>query len=249
MSKTQSGSKGSRGGSPDDPMALKSKITMLEEDLKRRQQNYILRERSHMAKIEELEEEIGNYRKAKTGWMSTDAKSNRLKQFQEQILENVEMVQERTGKILQEQERDLLRAFRARLFDIQSELERERGKKDEGADEWVERGRQLEAELEWSKEVSDRLERVNQALTTENNRLKGQNQSQEEDRNFMINQLVAVKKENARFRLEFASLESENKTLVEKVKLYSRLFKHVENSKFLCISGEKAGGPNISKGF
>lgn len=32
---------------------------------------------------------------------------------------NVELVQDRTVQLLQEQERDLLRAFRARLFDIQ----------------------------------------------------------------------------------------------------------------------------------
>lgn len=37
----------------------------------------------------------------------------------QQILHNVEMVQDRSSKILQEQEKDLLRAFRARLFDVQ----------------------------------------------------------------------------------------------------------------------------------
>lgn len=42
-----------------------------------------------------------------------------LKTMHQQILYNVEMVQDRSSKILQEQERDLLRAFRARLFDVQ----------------------------------------------------------------------------------------------------------------------------------
>lgn len=46
-----------------------------------------------------------------------------LKNMHQQILHNVEMVQDRSSKILQEQERDLLRAFRARLFDVQVGLE------------------------------------------------------------------------------------------------------------------------------
>jgi hypothetical protein len=41
---------------------------------------------------------------------------------------NIEHVQEQTARILQEQERDLLRAFRARLFDLQTELEKEKSR-------------------------------------------------------------------------------------------------------------------------
>lgn len=206
---------------PDDPAAMRSKLALLEEDLKRRQADYILRERAHLAKIEELQEEVGNYRSAKAGWMQQDVKSSRLRDYQEQILHNVELVQERTGKILQEQERDLLRAFRARLFDIQTELDRERNKKDKGADEWAERGRQLEAELEWSKEVSDKLERINQGLAAENSRLKSEQKSHEEDRAFLIAQLVNIKKENAKFRVEHTALEQSNKALLEKVQKLS----------------------------
>ena len=44
----------------------------------------------------------------------------------------------------------------------------------------------------------------------ENSRLKSQFASQEEDRNFLIKQLVAVKKDNARLRAEYTELEAEN---------------------------------------
>lgn len=76
--------------------------------------------------------------------MKTDLKMQKLKAVQGKILENVELVQERTSRVLQEQERDLLRAFRARLFDVQTELEKEKSKKDDGAGAWIERSRQLE---------------------------------------------------------------------------------------------------------
>jgi hypothetical protein len=97
-------------------------------------------------------------RKEKTGWMKSNEKMTKLKDVQGDILYRVELVQDRTAKILQEQEKDLLRAFRARLFDVQTELEKEKSKKDDGAIAWIERSRRLETEVEWTKEVADKLE-------------------------------------------------------------------------------------------
>jgi hypothetical protein len=81
--------------------------------------------------------------------------------------------------------------------------------------------------VEWAKEVADRLERVNQALTQENNRLKTQFSSQEEDRHFLIQQLVSVKKDNERLRLEYNAIELELKRLIDQNKyeasLHSRM--------------------------
>ena len=125
------------------------------------------------------------------------------------ILNNVGQVQDRTARILQEQERDLLRAFRARLFDVQTELEKEKNKTDDGASAWIEKSRQLEAEVDWAKEMADRLDRVNQALARENSRLKTQFKTQEDDREFLIKQLVAVKKDNARLRQEYEKLQTD----------------------------------------
>lgn len=201
----------------DGNIALQNKILQLERDLERRQESYITRERAYKVRIDELEEELASQRELKTGWMKSDARMTNLKGMHSQILNNVELVQDRTARILQEQERDLLRAFRARLFDVQAELEKEKNKKDDGAAAWIERSRQLEAEVEWAKEVADRLERVNQTLLQENNRLKGQFTSQEEDRNFLIKQLVAVKKDNARLRAEYNELEKENEHLKQNI--------------------------------
>eukprot|EP01039_Chlorochromonas_danica_P000196 gene195-206_t len=202
----------------DDGISLHARIGQLEKDLERRQESYITRERAYKMRIDELEEELAAQREAKTGWMKSDSKISKLKSMHNQILSNVELVQDRTARILQEQERDLLRAFRARLFDVQTELEKEKGRKDDGAAAWIERSRKLEAEVEWAKEVADRLERVNQTLLQENNRLKSQFTSQEEDRNFLIKQLVAVKKDNARLRAEYTELEKENDDLKAELK-------------------------------
>lgn len=208
----------------EEIMTLHSKVNQLEKDLERRQESYITRERAYKVRIDELEEELARQRESKTGWMKSDSKMSKLKNMHRQILNNVELVQDRTARILQEQERDLLRAFRARLFDVQTELEKEKNKKDDGAAAWIERSRQLEAEVEWAKEVADRLERVNQTLLQENNRLKSQFTSQEEDRSFLIKQLVTVKKDNAKLRAEYGELESENDKLKQEVNQLSITF-------------------------
>lgn len=197
--------------------SLVTKVSSLEKDLERRQESYVARERAYKTRIQELEEELLFVRQTKTGWMKSDGKMSKLKSMQGQIMKNVELVQDRTSRVLQEQERDLLRAFRARLFDVQTELEKEKSKKEDGAGAWIERSRKLESEVEWAKEVADRLERVNQTLLIENSRLKSQFTSQEEDRNFLIAQLVNVKKENAQLKAEYAAIGIENEALQNQV--------------------------------
>ena len=64
-------------------------------------------------------------------------------------------VQNRTARLVQEQERDLLTAFRARLLDVQAELQKEKSKKDDGAAAWIDRSRQLELEEDDMLEVVD----------------------------------------------------------------------------------------------
>ncbi|CAN0513554.1 unnamed protein product, partial [Ectocarpus sp. 8 AP-2014] len=81
-------------------------------------------------------------------------------------------------------------------------------RKDGGDSAWIERTRRTEAELDWAKEMADRLDRVNQGLSRENLRLKSQFKSQEDDRKFLIKQLVAIKKENQSLRQEREAAEA-----------------------------------------
>jgi len=116
------------------------------------------------------------------------------------VLDGVASLKQRTASVLAEQERDLLRAFRARLYDVQIELERERSKKDDGALEWIEKSRSLGKELDWSREEALRLDRSNQHLQKESSRLKAQLKSFEDDREMLVRQTLALKKENAKLK-------------------------------------------------
>lgn len=203
---------------PDDSAAtipLLLRIACLEKDLERRQESYVTRERDYKTRIQE--QDLLLVSKTKTDWMKSDGKMSKLKSLQGQIIKNVDLVQDQTSRVLQDQERDLLRSFRARLFDVQAELEKEKSKKDDGAGVWIARSRKLESEVDWAKEVADRLERINQSLLADNSRLKSQFNGQEEDRNFLIAQLVHVKKENSQLKAEVASLRPDDEILQSKV--------------------------------
>jgi hypothetical protein len=189
----------------------------LEQDLKRRQESYIRRERAYEDRIGALEDELERLRSGRSEWMANDERVVAIRDMHKQLVSNVEAVRESTARVLKDQERDLLRAFRARLFDIQSELESEKSKADVGASAWIEKNRQLERGLDWAKEMADRLERVNSALQRENQKLKSEYRTQEQDREFLITQLVLVKKDNTQLRNELELKEQELKRQQEEI--------------------------------
>ena len=109
---------------------LEGQVKGLQDDLKRRQESYVARERAFVQQIDGLNSEISDL-KGRGGGSSND-KIKGLREMHTKVMENIDHVQGTTSRILQEQERDLLRAFRARLFDVQTELEKEKGRLDDG---------------------------------------------------------------------------------------------------------------------
>lgn len=197
----------------EDALSLLTKLSRLEKDLERRNASYAAREESYKERVAALEEELASQDKGSSRLKKTDSKLSELKSIQAEILDSVELVQDRTARIMQEQERDLLRSFRARLFDVQTDLEKEKSKKDDGLAAWRERFTQLEAELDWATEVSNRLDKVNATLAEENHELKIKYNSQEQDRNLFIELLVSLKKDNALWRSKNSEIIVENDRL------------------------------------
>lgn len=222
------------------------KIERLEADLQRRQENYVQQKRMMQNEIAELQEELRAIREANVSQFGEPEQLKEIRVLHGQVLENIEKVQGRTVKILKEQEKDLLRAFRARLFDVQAELVKEKNKSDEGSSQWIEKVRQLEKELEWTREMADRLERVNQGLTKDNARLATRCKTQEDDRELLVKRLVTAKKEAARFEQELEKVKNELDT--EKTKRpytsssYNDGFNNSMNSAMMGAGG--ANGAN-----
>ena len=122
-------------------------------------------------------------------------------------------IQSKTSGILIAQERDLLRSFRDRLASISEELQIERKKNESGSAEWVSRCRKLTGELDFVRELTESLSTENKTLLSENRRAARLASTQEADRSFLIKQLVAVKKENARLRFMVEQQIKENAEL------------------------------------
>lgn len=129
------------------------------------------------------------------------------------IARNIESVQGQTASILAEQERDLMKAFRSRLYTLQGDLEAQRNRADKGASEYIERIRNLEKNLEFQKEQNDKLERAASGYQTEYQRLKNQFAEMSGDREFMLKQLLGSRKETARLQADLASTHDEIATL------------------------------------
>lgn len=186
-----------------------AQLQTLENELKRKQEDFSRREHAYKLRVKELTQELDNLKAEHTKWMHADPKMCELKKMHQEIVQNVGRLQAHTVKLVQEQERDLLHAFRSRLFDVRRELERERAKKDDGASAWIERSRKLELDVDQERERADKLDRINHSLNQENSRLKQQFEMQEDDRRFVEKQLHAVKAENGRMRLVVESKKAE----------------------------------------
>ena len=201
----------------DETNSLLEKLQNVKEELQITQESFISRERSYKIRIDELENMLAQKRKEKIGWMDTDPKITALKKKQAQILSNVALVQDRFSRIVLEQEQDLLKAFQARLLDVQAELEMQKSKKDDGAVAYIELSKAKEYDVEKEKVKADLKERQNQALLQANNRLKSQFVSREEDRNYLVMQINMARNDNARLRNEYNEHENDNKRLKSQV--------------------------------
>lgn len=101
----------------------------LKAEQHRRMESYLRREKEFEAQIGELKTDLERQGARKP---PADERMKRVREEHERVLKAIDGMQVREEGALRDQEKDLLRAFRARLWDVQFELENERSKKDDG---------------------------------------------------------------------------------------------------------------------
>merc|ERR1712060_970041 len=114
----------------------------------------------------------------------------------------LECIQNNTGKILQDQEKDLMRAFRARLQEVSKDLEAQRSRKGEGETQLLARHRRVVAELHEAQELAQTFDKKNQQLAAENQKLQEKLRTREDDRQALLRELVLSRKEAARLKAQ-----------------------------------------------
>ena len=109
----------------------------------------------------------------------------------------LEGIPARTGKILHDQEKDLMRAFRARLNDVSGELDAVRNKKGNHSAELQAQHRRVVHELHGSQELAHVFDKKHQQFTQQKQKYILELESREDNREQKIKQVVGAKKEIA----------------------------------------------------
>lgn len=176
----------------------KDKNRNLEDSYKFRVATFVKRETQTKNKIESLERRLNDGPEAD----EHNTRMNVIENMHKSVVSGIECIQNNTAKILQDQEKDLMRAFRARLQEVSKEHEAQKSRRGEHSTELQAKHRRVVAELQEAQELAQTFDRKNQQLVAENQRLQEKLTTREDDRKAMLKELVLVRKEVARLKAQ-----------------------------------------------
>lgn len=176
----------------------KDKNRSLEDQYKYRVASFVKRETQTKNKIDSLERRLNDGPDADEHVQRMAVIENMHKS----VVAGLECIQNNTGKILQDQEKDLMRAFRARLQEVSKDLEAQRSRKGEGETQLLARHRRVVAELHEAQELAQTFDKKNQQLAAENQKLQEKLRTREDDRQALLRELVLSRKEAARLKAQ-----------------------------------------------
>ena len=183
----------------------------LNDDFLRRQARYNKREQEYRRHIEELQREL----RIRLGYEVDAYKKNErvIKALQGELHSNIDGIQDKIKLLKEEQEKDIVRKFSTDLNKLKSEIENSKTTKGDTTANMKDRENQLNQHLEVITNIAQRIENENRALMKKNSELKKEYQSQENDRELLLKQLVMLKKENGKIKEE---IDYYNKIIEEK---------------------------------
>jgi chromosome segregation ATPase len=176
----------------------KSKNQSLEDQFKYRLAHFVKRETQTKNKIESLERRLND-------GVDQDEHVQRMaviETMHKSVVMGLQSIQSNTAKILQDQEKDLMRAFRARLQEVSKDLEATRKGRGDAGTELQMRHRRVVAELHEAQELAQTFDKKNEQLKAENQKLLEKLRTREDDRQCLLRELVLSKKENARLKAQ-----------------------------------------------
>jgi hypothetical protein len=176
----------------------KSKNSGLEDQFKYRLAHFVKRETQTKNKIESLEKRLNE-------GMEQDEHMRRrsfIDQMHKTVIMGLDQIQSKTAQVLQDQEKDLMKAFRGRLQEVSKELEATRKGKGEAGTELQMRHLRVKAELKEAQDLAQNFDKKNQQLDADNKKLMEKLRTREDDRQCLLRELVISKKENARLKAQ-----------------------------------------------
>lgn len=131
------------------------------------------------------------------------------------IQDNITSIQTKTSKILVQQESDIIKFFHKKINEIKEKFKEERLSKGEKDQEFLQKEKQLVSELDWIKNIAQKIDNENQSLLRKYNELKSEFEIQQNDREMVIKELFLKNRKNATLSEQ---VEKYEKALQELVK-------------------------------
>ena len=144
----------------------------LDNTSKRNQQLHMMKEMKFREEKFSLEERIRTI-----GADENEEGGTRMKKISDthaDIQGHIGQFERKTAKVLQDQERDLIRAFRTSLLEVRKELTEERKKSGSSAATWVTKCNALKKELDFFHDLTDKLTAENKDVLKRNRAFRHQ---------------------------------------------------------------------------
>lgn len=125
-----------------------------------------------------------------------------INELHKQIQENISAIQNKTSKILIEQESDIRRFFNKKINEIKEKFKEDKINKNEKDHEYQQKEKQMASELEWIKNIAHKIDEENKNLMKKYSSLKAEFEIQENDKDMLLKELLMKKKENAALRTQ-----------------------------------------------
>ncbi|KAF4665850.1 Crossover junction endonuclease mus81 [Perkinsus chesapeaki] len=186
----------------------KEKCRQLEEQFRYRLGAFVQRESASKKTIEALEDQLHGLGpggaaedefRARMAVLRRERKP-KSKNMHDSLVAGIECIQGNTAKVLQDQEKDLMRAFRARMQDVSKELEHQKAQRGNFSAELQARLRQVLTELRASQDLAQAFDKKNRELEGDNKKLVESLEAREDDRQSLLKELVTTRREVGRLR-------------------------------------------------
>eukprot|EP00802_Teleaulax_amphioxeia_P011663 Tamp_11697.p1 GENE.Tamp_11697~~Tamp_11697.p1 ORF type:complete len:524 (-),score=120.94 Tamp_11697:316-1779(-) len=182
--------------------SLQSEHNAMLVDAKKQQQDFIRREVQYKSQLKRMKELLEKAQDSRGG---EDVGLPKLRDQHSKIMAKLGDKQEETRHVIAEQEQDMIKLFRQRLFEVESKLKKSTAKKASDSvggvpRAWLDKSTKLARELEHYKEESVRLDSENERLQKEGTRLLNEHRSHQDDIQYLESQMVTLKKENHKLK-------------------------------------------------
>jgi chromosome segregation ATPase len=175
------------------------------EDLQRRKDSHLRREKKMQDEIAHLNHAL----QEAIGARSAPEQMQTIRSTHGAIQDRLSDMQGRTVELLNQQKEAMARQFRMRLAEV-VEAKTKSNEQEHSAEEWASRFGKAQDHLKRTETQLIDADRRNKLLEAENKRMRSQYRSQENDREFLVRQLVSVKRDNARLREELQRSNARN---------------------------------------